>query len=87
MAPIPQGANEVIGTATDGRLYVYGGQDPNSTPLGLLWSYTPTTNEWSRLEGNPVPVHHGAMAAVGAKLYLFDGFRLPDTGQDRKSVV
>jgi N-acetylneuraminic acid mutarotase len=80
MAPIPQGANEVIGTATDGRLYVYGGQDPNSTPLGLLWSYTPTTNEWSRLEGNPVPVHHGAIASVGAKLYLFGGFRLPDTG-------
>src|SRR5262249_36216241 len=34
-APIPQGANEVIGVAIDGQLLVYGGQDPTSSPQGI----------------------------------------------------
>jgi N-acetylneuraminic acid mutarotase len=32
------------------------------------------------LKPNPVSVHHGATAAIGKKLYVFGGFRLPDTG-------
>jgi hypothetical protein len=36
MKPIPQGANEVIGAAVDGRLYVYGGEE-NADPACLWW--------------------------------------------------
>ena len=50
--PIPQGANEVIGAAVDGLLYVYGGERMQtqhvyggvtlkSQPLGIFWSYDP----------------------------------------------
>src|SRR5215470_28933 len=80
-APIPQGANEVIGAALDGQIYVYGGQDSANRPQGLFFRYDPTKNEWTKLQGNPVPVHHGAAAAVGRKFYVFGGFRLPDTGK------
>ena len=52
LKPIPQGANEVIGAAVDGLLYVYGGERMQtqhvyggvtlkSQPLGIFWSYDP----------------------------------------------
>lgn len=91
MRPIPQGANEVIGAAVDGLLYVYGGErmqtqhvyggvHPRTQPLGMFWAYDPKTDAWTRLKPNPLPVHHGAAAAIGTKFYLFGGFRLPGTG-------
>ena len=80
-APIPQGANEVIGGAIDGQMFVYGGQDSANKPMGIFWRYDPAKNEWASLPSNPVPVHHGASATVGRKFYVFGGFRLPDTGK------
>jgi N-acetylneuraminic acid mutarotase len=80
-APIPQGANEVIGAAIEGQVYVYGGQDSANKPQGLFFRYDPAKNEWTKLQGNPAPVHHGAAAAIGRKFYVFGGFRLPDTGK------
>jgi len=91
MAPLPQGANEVVGAAVDGLLYVYGGErmqtravirgmNLRTQPLGVFWAYDPKTDAWTRLKPNPVPVHHAAAAAIGNKFYLFGGFRLPDTG-------
>jgi N-acetylneuraminic acid mutarotase len=92
MKPIPQGANEVIGAAVGGRLYVYGGErvhtqhvyggvNLRTQPLGMFSAYDPKTDTWTRLKPNPVPVHHGAAAAIGKKFYVFGGFRLPDTGR------
>ena len=80
-APIPQGANEVIGGTIDGQMFVYGGQDSANKPMGIFWRYDPAKNEWASLPSNPVPVHHGASATVGRKFYVFGGFRLPDTGK------
>jgi N-acetylneuraminic acid mutarotase len=80
-APIPQGANEVIGGAMDGQMFVYGGADPTNKPMGIFYRYDPAKNEWASLPSNPVPVHHGASATVGRKFYVFGGFRLPDTGK------
>lgn len=91
MKPLPQGVNEVVGAVVDDRLYVYGGERMQTRrfhggtavqtqPLGAFWAYDPDTDSWTRLKANPVPVHHGAVAAVGKRFYLFGGFRLPDTG-------
>src|SRR5215472_9088291 len=91
MKPLPQGANEVVGATVDGRLYVYGGERMHTQrgyggmnlatqPLGMFWAYDPKTDSWTRLKGNPLPVHHAAAAAIGKKFYLFGGFRLPGTG-------
>jgi N-acetylneuraminic acid mutarotase len=79
--PIPEGANEVIGAQVGGLMLVYGGQDPQSRAQGLFFKFDPATNQWAKLPSNPVPVHHGAAAAIDRKFYLFGGFRLPDTGK------
>src|ERR1700681_220215 len=81
-APIPQGANEVIGAALNGRMLVYGGQDGSGKSMGIFWMFDPAANQWTQLPSNPVPVHHGAAAAVGNKFYVFGGFRLPDSGKN-----
>lgn len=92
LKPIPQGANEVIGAAVNGLLYVYGGErmqtqhvyggvNLKTQPLGIFWSYDPKADSWTRLKSNPVPVHHAAAVGIGKKFYLLGGFRLPDTGR------
>src|SRR5437660_2013535 len=80
-APIPQGANEVIGAAVDGQIYVYGGQDASMTPQGLFFKYEPAKDQWTKLASNPLPVHHSSAASVGRKFYVMGGFRLPTTGK------
>jgi len=92
--PIPQGANEVIGTALDDAVFVYGGQiDGTNVPQGLFFMFGPSTGSWTRLPSNPVPVHHAALVAVGQRVYLIGGFMLPskrsggvDAGAQRVDV-
>jgi len=79
--PIPQGANEVIGASVGGNVLVYGGQDPANKPMGIFYKFDPAAGQWTQLPSNPVPVHHGAAAAIGNKFYVLGGFRLPDTGK------
>jgi len=80
--PIPQGANEVIGTALDDAVFVYGGQiDGTNVPQGLFFMFRPSTGSWTRLPSNPVPVHHAALVAVGQRVYLIGGFILPSSGR------
>ncbi len=76
--PIP---NEVIGAALDDAVSVYGGQiDGTSVPQGLFFMFRPSTGTWTRLPSNPVPVHHAALVAVGQRVYLIGGFKLPASG-------
>ena len=81
-APIPEGANEVLGAAIDGQVLVYGGQDPTNKPQGMFWKYDTAKNEWAKLPSNPAPVHHGSAVAIGHKFYVIGGFRLPGTGKN-----
>ncbi len=80
MKPIPQGANEVIGTAVDEKVIVYGGQLSPNIPQGLFWMYQPDADSWIKLPTNPVPVHHAALVGIGRRLYLMGGFKLPVQG-------
>jgi N-acetylneuraminic acid mutarotase len=84
LKPIPQGEEEVYGTATGGKLYVLGGLGvfPGWEPKQMLWSFDPVTNEWTRLPNLPEGLHHPGLAAVGDKLYWIGGFTIarPTTG-------
>src|SRR5690349_3148047 len=70
LKPIPQGEEEVYGTAADGKLYVLGGLGifPGWEPKQMLWSFDPATNDWTRLPNIPEGIHHPGFAAAGGKL-------------------
>jgi hypothetical protein len=51
MKPIPQGEEEVVGVAVEGRMYVLGGLGafPGWEPKQIFFRYDPAANDWSRL--------------------------------------
>src|SRR5262249_16949637 len=75
LKPIPQGEEEVYGTAAGGKLYVLGGLGvfPGWEPKQMLWSFDPATSEWTRLPNIPEGLHHPGFAAIGDKLYSIGG--------------
>jgi N-acetylneuraminic acid mutarotase len=81
---IPQGEEEVYGTAAGGKLYVLGGLGifPGWEPKQMLWSFDPATSEWTKLPDIPEGIHHPGFAAVGDRLYSVGGFTIarPPTG-------
>lgn len=76
LKPIPQGEEEMYGTAIGGKVYVLGGLGvfPGWEPKQLLYSYDPATDEWKKLASIPEGIHHPGFAAVGTKLYSVGGF-------------
>src|SRR2546428_5834604 len=78
MKPIPQGEEEVVGVAVDGRMYVLGGLGafPGWEPKQIFFRYDPAANEWSKLPSLPEGVHHPGVAAVGDKIYVMGGFTI-----------
>src|SRR5262245_42187448 len=86
LKPIPQGEEEVYGTAAGGKLYVLGGLGifPGWEPKQMLWSFDPASSEWTRLPNIPEGIHHPGFAAVGDKLYSVGDRR--EAQIDRKST-
>ena len=84
LKPIPQGEEEVYGTAAGGKLYVLGGLGvfPGWEPKQMLWSFEPATNEWTKLPNIPEGIHHPGFVAIGDRLYSVGGFTIarPATG-------
>ena len=78
LKPIPQGEEEVYGTAAGGKLYVLGGLGafPGWEPKQMLWSYDPATEQWTKLPSIPEGIHHPGFATVGNKLYSIGGFTI-----------
>ncbi len=78
LKPIPQGEEEVYGTADGGKLYVLGGLGvfPGWEPKQMLWSYDPASDQWTKLPSIPEGIHHPGFAAVGNKLYSIGGFTI-----------
>jgi N-acetylneuraminic acid mutarotase len=78
LKPIPQGEEEVYGTAAGGKLYVLGGLGvfPGWEPKQMLWSFDPASNEWTKLPNIPEGIHHPGFVAVEDKLYSVGGFTI-----------
>ena len=77
--PIPIGANEVVGAAAGGKMFVYGGLSA-FVPQGLFFMYDPVTDDWTTLPSHPQPTHHAAAVGVGNRFYVFGGFEKPASG-------
>lgn len=74
--PIPQGEEEVIGTALAGALYVAAGLGafPGWEPKHMMWSYDSAAQQWRKLAPLPGGIHHPGFAGVGTKIYVIGGF-------------
>ncbi|HVY56907.1 MAG TPA: kelch repeat-containing protein [Xanthobacteraceae bacterium] len=80
LAPFPQGAEEVLGAAANGKLYVFCGLGPGWKPLAMVYEYDPAADKWTQKKPMALPSHHVAFAVLNDKIYAFGGFTLPDSG-------
>lgn len=80
-APIPRGAEEVYGMASGGKMYVFGGLAPGWKPIGMVMEYDPADNKWTRKRDMAAYQHHVALAELNGKIYMFGGYRLPESGR------
>jgi len=78
LAALPQPATDLAGVAVNGKLYLFGGLD-GIRPTGLVLEYDAATDAWTKKKPMPVNLHRFAVAAYGDKIYLFGGFKYPDT--------
>lgn len=80
LAPFPDSSEEVYGSASEGKLYVFGGLAPGWTPKGLVYEYDPATDKWTKKKNMPVFSHHVAVAELNGKIYVMGGFTKPQSG-------
>jgi N-acetylneuraminic acid mutarotase len=80
LAPFPEPAEELLGTSAGGKLYVMAGLAPGYKPMGVVYEYDPATEKWTRLKSMALASHHGALAELNGKIYVFGGFVLPKDG-------
>jgi N-acetylneuraminic acid mutarotase len=75
LAPFPEPAQEIVGTAGDGKVFVFGGLPigNDTTPKGLSWEYDIATQKWIKHKTMPLPAHHLAVTYYRGKVYIFGG--------------
>jgi len=79
LAPLPQPAADSTGAVVNGRLFVLGGRD-GPRPSGAMFVFDAANGQWSPRKAMPVPVHHAAIVSYGDRIYVFGGFKRPESG-------
>lgn len=80
LAPFPEPAEELVGAAAGGKLYVFLGIAPGWKPIGMVYEYDPATDKWTKKKPMPLLSHHVAFTEYRGKIYVFGGFKYPDSG-------
>jgi len=80
LAPFPEPAEELLGAAATGKLYVFCGLAPGWKPLGMVYEYDPAGDRWMKKKPMPLASHHVAFTEHHGKIYAFGGFVLPQAG-------
>jgi len=80
LAPFPEPAEEILGAAANGKMYVFAGLIPVWKPKGLVYEYDPATNQWTKKKPMALPSHHVAFTEYHGKIYAFGGFVYPPSG-------
>ena len=80
LAPFPEPAEELLGAAANGKLYVFCGLAPGWNPMGLVYEYDPATDKWTKKKPMPLASHHVSFTEHKGKIYAFGGFVLPQAG-------
>lgn len=86
--PLPLGVSGAAAASTGDAIVVTGGGDPTlweskgkgwTTPA--TWRLRAGATRWDRLPDTRVPHHQGAAAAVGGRVYVFEGSSCPGFGR------
>ena len=80
LAPFPEPAEEILGAAAGGKMYVFAGLIPFWKPKGLVYEYDPATDRWTKKKPMALPSHHVAFTEFHGKIYAFGGFVYPTSG-------
>lgn len=79
LAPFPEPAEELLGAAAGGKMYVFAGLAPGWKPIGMVYEYDPATDKWTKKKQMPLLSHHVAITEHRGKIYAFGGFKYPDS--------
>src|SRR5882762_7386531 len=60
LAPLPEPAEEILGAAAGGKMYVFAGLAPVWKPMGLVYEYDASTDHWTKKKPMAIPSHHVA---------------------------
>jgi N-acetylneuraminic acid mutarotase len=80
LAPFPEPAEEILGVAAAGKMYVFAGFIPVWKPKGLVYEYDPASDHWTKKQAMALPSHHVAFTEYHGKIYAFGGFVYPTSG-------
>jgi len=80
LAPFPDPAEEILGAAAGGKMYVFAGLIPFWKPKGLVYEYDPASDKWTKKNPMALPSHHVAFTEFHGKIYAFGGFVYPTSG-------
>src|SRR5262249_30235492 len=80
LAPFPEPREELMGEASNGKMYVFAGLIPLWKPAGLVYEYDPARDTWTKKKPMALPSHHVAFCQHGGKIYAFGGFVYPQSG-------
>src|ERR1700693_118592 len=80
LAPFPEPAEELLGVAANGKMYVFCGLAPGWKPIGMVYEYDPVTDKWAKKKPMPLLSHHVAFTEYRGKIYAFGGFVLTAVG-------
>src|SRR5215475_13762117 len=67
LAPFPEPAEELLGAAAGGKLYVFCGLAPGSKPMALVYEYDPAGDKWTKKKPMPLASHHVAFTEYRGK--------------------
>src|ERR1700730_15240544 len=76
LAPFPEPAEELLGAAANGKMYVFCGLAPGWKPIGMVYEYDPATDKWAKKKPMPLLSHHVAFTEYRGKIYAFGDFLL-----------
>src|SRR6267154_1212106 len=80
LAPFPEPAEEILGAAAGGKMYVFAGLAPVWKPMGMVYEYDPASNQWTKKKPMALASHHVAFTEYHGKVYAFGGFVFPQSG-------
>src|SRR6202049_1534787 len=80
LAPFPEPAEEILGAAAGGKMYVFAGLAPVWKPMGMVYEYDPASNQWTKKKPMALASHHVAFTEYHGKIYAFGGCVFSQSG-------